>query len=246
MCRQIPPCGENILIGDGDAELGLVVLKARNWSFFFWKLDRKIQFVGWRGVFVPGAEKGIFREKTCFTFPRFKWYACGHYWRGDGPLNDTYFQTASQVRRKVDAVKTQFVYYLLSTLGKSANSKETSYDMVLLYHTVYLFNIYIYIIYMIDFIPIQPFIDANFFRPRISFETFQVCDPQDFPLWPLVGIDNPFLLVSWLPIRWIFPWKIFLLELVRGEKQKNGASNWWKTWYIWYRCDFVLLCICFL
>lgn len=247
MCRQNPPCGENILIGDGDAELGLVVLKARNWSFFFFEnWIARFNLLGEGVCLSQGPKKGFSGKKHVSPFHVSSDDACGHYWRGDGPLNDTYFQTASQVRRKVDAVKTQFVYYLLSTLGKSANSKETSYDMVLLYHTVYLFNIYIYIIYMIDFIPIQPFIDANFFRPRISFETFQVCDPQDFPLWPLVGIDNPFLLVSWLPIRWIFPWKIFLLELVRGEKQKNGASNWWKTWYIWYRCDFVLLCICFL
>lgn len=103
-----------------------------------------------------------------------------------------------------------------------------------------LFNIYIYIIYMIDSFQSSHSIDVNFLRSRISSETFQVCDPQDFPLRPLVGIDHPFLLVSWLPIRWIFPMEHFLLELVRGESWKM-ATNWWKTWYVWYRCDFVLL-----
>ena len=104
-------------------------------------------------MFFPQGHKRLFREKR-FHLSTFQvmMLVVTITEKGDGPLNDMYFQTASQVRRQVDAVKTQFVYYLLNTPGKSANSKETSYDMVLLYHTVYLFNIYIYIynIYMID------------------------------------------------------------------------------------------------
>ena len=62
----------------------------------------------------------------------------------------------------------------------------------------------------------------NFSAP--NFFRNQVRDPQDFPLRPLVGIDNPFLLVSWPLIRWIFAWKIFLLELVRGKAEKMGSN----------------------
>ena len=50
------PCGELPNRRLGMRSWGLV-LKARNWSCFFWKLDRKIQFVGWRGVFFPGAKR---------------------------------------------------------------------------------------------------------------------------------------------------------------------------------------------
>ena len=73
MCRWTTPCGENLLIGDGDAELGLVVLKARNWQLFFENWIARFQFVGWRCVFFPGAEKGFLGKKG-FTFPRFKWW----------------------------------------------------------------------------------------------------------------------------------------------------------------------------
>ena len=146
MCRQNPLRGTSM----GDAELGLVVLKARNWSFFFWKLDRKIQFVGWRGVFFPGAEKGVFREKM-FHLSTFQvmMLVVTITEKGDGPLNDVYFQTASQVRRQVDAVKTQFVYYLSWTLLESQQIQRKHH--IIWYYCTILYNLfsiqYISIIY---------------------------------------------------------------------------------------------------
>lgn len=72
MCRQIPPCGENILIGDGDAELGLVVLKARNWSFFFLKIGSQDSICWVKGCVCPRGRKRDFQGKNMFHLSTFQ------------------------------------------------------------------------------------------------------------------------------------------------------------------------------
>ena len=82
MCRQNPLRGTSM----GDAELGLVVLKARNWSFFFENWIARFNLLGEGVCFSQGPKKG-FLGKKCFTFPPFKWWCL---WslllrRGTGP-----------------------------------------------------------------------------------------------------------------------------------------------------------------
>lgn len=78
MPLKLPLEGENLLIGDGDAELGLV-LKARNWSFFFENWIARFNLLGEGVCLSPGAKKGFFREKRFHLSNVSSDDACGHY-----------------------------------------------------------------------------------------------------------------------------------------------------------------------
>ena len=64
----------------------------------------------------------------------------------------------------------------------------------------------------------------------------QVRDPQDFPLWSLVGSDNPFLLVSWPPESPENPQR-----LETGEAAVMVPID--GVVMVWYRCYYFVVYI---